>query len=227
MPELTMQTVWGACEGEDVIIVADEGFESYLWSTGAHTPSILVNETGLYSVTVTDEYGCSNTKEVEVIIASYPNIFEIEVSDWTSNQNVITVITEASENSASFEYSLDGINYQTSNTFTGLVPGIYTVYVKSICGSDEAETYLLSYPKFFTPNGDGTNETWRIAYSFLEPDMQIYIFDRYGKLLTGFGPDSIGWDGKLNGERLPATDYWFVVTRQNGKTYKGHFSLIR
>lgn len=227
LPQLTMQTVWGACEGEDVTIVADPGFEDYSWSTGAQTPSITVSETGTYSVTVTDENGCINSQQVEVIIASFPEILQIEVSDWTSDQNVITVITESSENPGSFEYSIDGINYQSSNTFTGLIPGIYDVYVRSLCGTDQADTYLLSYPKFFTPNGDGTNETWRIAYSSLEPDMQIYIFDRYGKLITGFGPNSMGWDGKLNGERLPATDYWFAVTRQDGRVYKGHFSLVR
>ncbi|HYD92771.1 MAG TPA: T9SS type B sorting domain-containing protein [Flavobacterium sp.] len=53
------------------------------------------------------------------------------------------------------------------------------------------------------------------------------MFDRYGKLITGFGPNSPGWDGTLNGKKLPSTDYWFVVKRQNGKEYKGHFSMIR
>ena len=95
-------------------------------------------------------------------------------------------------------------------------------------GLAQYETYILSYPKFFTPNGDGINETWRIKYaSLLEPDMLIYIYDRYGKLIAGFGANHPGWDGTLNGYKLPATDYWFVVVRQDGKEYKGHFSMLR
>jgi gliding motility-associated-like protein len=86
---------------------------------------------------------------------------------------------------------------------------------------------LLSYPKFFTPNGDGVNETWRIKYAVKEPGMKVVIFDRYGKIITSFGANSEGWDGTYNGTRLPATDYWFVVTRQDGREFKGHFSMLR
>ncbi len=107
--------------------------------------------------------------------------------------------------------------------------GVYMVFVKdkNECGIATKEVVLLNYPKFFTPNADGFNERWRIKFSTFEPDMQVYIFDRYGKLITGFTGDNEGWDGKLNGEPLPAGDYWFVVERQSGKIYKGHFSLLR
>ena len=36
-----------------------------------------------------------------------------------------------------------------------------------------------------------------------------------------------GWDGTLNNTQLPSDDYWFIVTRENGKDYRGHFSLKR
>jgi gliding motility-associated-like protein len=57
--------------------------------------------------------------------------------------------------------------------------------------------------------------------------MLIYIYDRYGKIVSSFDANNLGWDGTYNGYRLPATDYWFVVKRQNGKEYKGHFSMMR
>jgi gliding motility-associated-like protein len=80
------------------------------------------------------------------------------------------------------------------------------------------------YPKFFTPNGDGYNDTWKIKFSDLETSMIIKIFDRYGKLLKELTQNN-SWDGTFNGQELPASDYWFAVTRNNGKEYKGHFSL--
>jgi gliding motility-associated-like protein len=40
---------------------------------------------------------------------------------------------------------------------------------------------------------------------------KIYIFDRYGKLLKQISPTGKGWDGTFNGERLPSSDYWFVL----------------
>jgi gliding motility-associated-like protein len=153
----------------------------------------------------------------------------VKVEDWTDNSNVITVVMENENGENNFEYSLDNINYQDSPVFTGLAPGQYTVYVKDKfdCGLDTKPTYILTYPKFFTPNGDNINDYWKIKFSSLEPDMLIYIYDRYGKLITGFGADSKGWDGTFNDARLPATDYWFVVKRQNGEELKGHFSMIR
>jgi gliding motility-associated-like protein len=44
----------------------------------------------------------------------------------------------------------------------------------------------------------------------------LQLFDRYGKLIKEL-QNNIGWDGTFNGHELPATDYWFVVTRSNGK----------
>ncbi|QYJ68087.1 T9SS type B sorting domain-containing protein [Flavobacterium litorale] len=229
LPQLQMQDVWSACEGKSVRIVADAGYESYLWSTEEETRAITVEETGEYTVTVTDTQGCETTKTVTVTNSQAPEINEVTIEDWTENNNIITVILENTTDLDHFEYSLDGIIYQESNTFTGLEPGQYDVYVrdKFDCGIATEDVFLLTYPKFFTPNGDGVNETWRIEFSRLEPDLHVYIYDRYGKAITGFLSSSEGWDGTLNGKKLPATDYWFVVTRQNGKEYKGHFSMVR
>jgi gliding motility-associated-like protein len=40
-------------------------------------------------------------------------------------------------------------------------------------------------------------------------------------------PSSLGWDGTLNGEPLPADDYWFTLKLEDGREAKGHFSLKR
>ena len=201
----------------------------YLWSTGATTQSITVNGAGTYTVDVSIIYGvgiCTSTAEIVVSPSGPPTFVEIETSDWTANSNTITVVATGP---GDYEYSLDGVNYQESPIFNNLAVGIYTVYINDIngCGSIPVEVLLLNYPKFFTPNGDGINETWRIPLSFHEPGMEIKIFDRYGKFITAFGPFAPGWDGTYNGERLPSTDYWFVVTRQDGKIHRGHFSMIR
>lgn len=84
----------------------------------------------------------------------------------------------------------------------------------------------LPYPKFFTPNNDGYNDTWTIDFAYLKPNTGIQIYDRYGKLLKVLLLNG-SWNGQFNSQELPATDYWFVVTRANGQEYKGHFSLKR
>ncbi|HEX8269554.1 MAG TPA: T9SS type B sorting domain-containing protein [Flavobacterium sp.] len=230
-PVLQMATQWPLCEGQNAVIVADSGFDSYLWSTGESTSSIIVTEPGTYTVKVTTNYpseSCSATYPIEVIASNPPAIEAIETSDWTASDNSITIVlTEGSI--GNYEYSLDNINFQPESTFTGLAAGIYTVYINDIngCGDVQETVYLLNYPNFFTPNEDGYNDLWKIENSELEPNLRTYIYDRYGKLLTGFGSDSTGWDGTLNGSRLPSTDYWFVVIREDGTHHRGHFTLKR
>lgn len=229
-PIILVADIVSLCQNKDVTIDAGSGFDSYLWSNGAVSESITVSEAGSYSVTVTQNHGnvvCSSTKDFLVKISNSATIAKIEIQDWTENNNIIVV--ELADNSlGNYEYSIDGTVYQDSNTFSNLETGDYIVYVrdKNGCGTVDQEVFLLNYPKFFTPNGDSYNDTWSIKFSETEPSLNIKIFDRYGKFIKNLDAFS-AWDGTYNGRELPSTDYWFVVTRANGKIYKGHFTLKR
>lgn len=87
--------------------------------------------------------------------------------------------------------------------------------------------YLLDAPLFFTPNGDGYNDTWHIISARSELNMTVYIYDRFGKLIKILKPNDSGWNGSYNNQQLPASDYWYVVERPNEPLIKGHFSLKR
>jgi gliding motility-associated-like protein len=52
----------------------------------------------------------------------------------------------------------------------------------------------------------------------------IFIYDRYGKLITKINTNSDGWDGTFNGNPLPSDD-WYTAKLQDGRETKGHFSL--
>jgi gliding motility-associated-like protein len=217
------------CNGNPVYLTANPGYSSYTWSNGEKTRVIAVTKPGLYTVTVTKAHGdqfCEAVAEMEIFNSSTPEIVRIETTDWTQSENTITVYAQGA---GEFAYSIDGVNFQESNVFTGLECGKYKVYVKDAkgCGITDQDVLLLYYPNFFTPNGDGTHDKWQIKYSILEPHLKVSIFDRYGKHITSFGGTSEGWDGSLNGANLPSTDYWFVVTRADGREYKGHFAMLR
>lgn len=229
-PVLNMELAQTICEGQQLTINADPGLESYLWSTGETTPSITVDTPGIYTVEVTltqNSITCTALYTVNVVLSQPATIHHIETSDWTNEENTISVIID--QPSGNYSFSLDNVHFQTSNTFYGLAPGLYTVYIKDGSGCDgvSQQVYLLAYPKFFTPNNDGYNDFWQVFYAKAEPNLKVYIFDRYGKLLTGFGSESMGWDGKYNGRELPSTDYWFLVIRQDGNEHRGHFAMKR
>ncbi|NBC57330.1 MAG: T9SS type B sorting domain-containing protein [Bacteroidetes bacterium] len=98
---------------------------------------------------------------------------------------------------------------------------------KNGCGEALRRVFLLDYPQFFTPNGDGFNDKWQIINSRQEIFTKIYIFDRYGKLIADINPTGSGWDGTMNGKPMPSNDYWFRVEREDGRVHTGHFTLKR
>lgn len=228
-PILNMEEFWTICEEDSIEVEADTGYDNYLWSTGETTRIITVFDSGTYIVTASNSYGsltCDVTKTITVVESNVATITNVETMDWSQNNNSISVEVQGS---GDYEYSLNGFTYQDSNEFNNLIIDDYIIYVKDKngCGITTDDVYLLFYPSYFTPNGDNINDTWQIYNADKEPNNVISIFNRYGKLITQLKPSSQGWDGTLNGNRLPTSDYWFVLNRQNGKQYKGHFTLKR
>ncbi len=211
-------------------------FYAFEWSTGARSRTISVNQPGIYTVKVIDtRYAsrCEKTRTITVTASDVAIITGIDIVDLTDN-NTVTVHVRPSNNvSTNYLYSIDLPNgpFQASNHFEGVEAGIHTVYVydDNGCGVVSKDIAVLSIPKFFTPNNDGVNETWNIigVNSLFYGNSKIYIFDRFGKLLANVDPRGPGWNGIYSGTPLPATDYWFVLELDNGRTVKGHFSLIR
>jgi gliding motility-associated-like protein len=227
---LTDETI-GLCENEYLILDAGSGFTSYEWNTNPpqFTQQITVNSGGIYEVTVTNALNCSDTKTFTIEASGIATIEEIIIEDFQESNSATIQISASSL--GDYEYSLDGSNYQDSNLFTNLTAGEYTVYVqdKKGCGIVYETFHILDYPKYFTPNGDGYNDTWNIKNldkRNLENSV-ITIFDRYGKLLKQITGPSEGWNGTFNGNLLPSSDYWFTIELTNGKTIKGHFTLKR
>jgi gliding motility-associated-like protein len=228
-PIIPIQDIVPICENNTILVDAGSGASSYLWSNGKTTQTITIDSPADLTVTATKNYGtlsCSSNKTFKVKTSNIAKITAVQTKDWTDDDNTITVFATGA---GDYEYSIDGLNYQNSNQFSGVNSGEYTVHArdKNGCGTAVEEVYLLMYPKFFTPNGDGSNDTWKIKSSDIEKEITLKIYDRFGKLIKVINSNSNGWDGTYIGQTLPATDYWFVVTRKNGKEYTGHFSLRR
>lgn len=196
---------------------------------GANGQTFVAADAGVYTFEATNIFGCTNSRNITVSFSSLANIEDIVVTDLLDNNSVRVLVS----GDGSYEYSLDGINgpYQSSNLFTNVAPGIYEVFVRDRkgCGVVSQRISVLGIPRFFTPNGDGFNDLWHVigVSNEFQPNTKIYIFDRYGKLITQIMPGGLGWDGTLNGSPLPSTDYWYRIIFEDGREVKGHFSLVR
>lgn len=87
----------------------------------------------------------------------------------------------------------------------------------------------IEIPRFFTPNGDGENDTWSPRNIQQYPNILTQIYDRYGRLLKEL-TNRDTWDGTYNGKALPTGDYWYIITlgeENDQREFKGHFTLFR
>ncbi|MBW8201957.1 T9SS type B sorting domain-containing protein [Flagellimonas abyssi] len=232
LPNPGLEEVYVICPDSPELVLDAGTFESYRWedengSLIGNGQTIDVTDLGKYTLTVIETkngLSCSNTVGFEVLSSGAPESFEI-TADGLSDRVTLTVDAVGT---GDFEYSIDGRSYQSSNQFE-VFPGKYTVFVRDLlgCRTISKELIAIGYQKFFSPNGDGINDSWNIIGGELYPDAQLFLYDRYGKLLGQLTPQGQGWDGTILGRRMPSTDYWFKYVYDNGKTYAGHFSLRR
>ena len=216
---------------------------SYKWTdeNGAVISNIStasVTTGGIYTVIATSGLNCQSFPQTVTVIESdiaTISLTDITITDGTDN-NSITINT-TNLGIGDYEFNLDDSfgSYQDEPLFENVAPGLHTIYIqdKNNCGIAEIEVAVIGFPKFFTPNNDGFNDTWQIkgvSADFYATSI-IYIYDRFGKIITKIDPTTEGWNGLYNGKMLPSTDYWFTaqLIDENGtiREKKGHFSLIR
>ena len=98
-------------------------------------------------------------------------------------------------------------------------PGSYRVVcsvTNGECTSDSTEMLVaisesyLKVPNVFTPNGDGQNDEFRVAYRSLR-EFHIWVYNRWGKLVYESTDPAKGWDGNINGRPAAEGAYYYVV----------------
>ncbi len=173
---------------------------------------------------------CSNESSFTITI--FPSMdFVLTENNLQIHENTVNVVM--TNTSISYEYAIDNGSFQSSPLFSGLSNGTHTLYVQDINGcvlksiQFEIETAVsIHIPLFFTPNNDGENDVWQITDT-QNTIKEIYVYDRYGKLLKQIPLQSKSWDGLYRGYPKESNDYWYVITLRTGEQLNGHFTLKR
>jgi len=188
-----------------------------------------VNEEGNYSVIVSTSKGCDRTRNINVTASDIAHLNTVSILDLSDSNTVTANITGQGD----YQYSLDLPNgpFQDSNFFENVPSGIHDLYIndKNGCGIIKKNIAVLGIPKFFTPNNDGYNDYWKIkgTSETFNSHTQIFIYDRYAKLIKQITASGNGWDGTYVGNPMPADDYWYTIKLEDGREAKGHFALKR
>jgi len=245
LPVITSASSSGAinCGSGSSTLTAISAGNTLTWNGGA-----LVNATNPSTVSTAGNYTITSTSAANGCTASASaSVSQTTInSSFTANPLSGTVpllvdFTNTSNNPAGTSYSWNFGDSNTANTTnssnTYTLIGNYTVTLTatdaaSLCTAtntitiDVIENSYISLPNVFTPNGDNSNDVFKIDTKGIE-ELSCEIFNRWGlKIYTLLGTKD-SWDG-IN--QLVGT-YFYILTAKgyDGKEYaqQGFISLFK
>jgi gliding motility-associated-like protein len=172
-------------------------------------------------VKVTNASGCFVTATTNVVSPEVPVIKNINITN--SNASILM------ETIGTYEYSLDGIQWQISNTFSNLANGVHAVFVRikdKICSVSTSTFTIFEIPNVITPNGDNVNDTWKIEGIEVYKGSAVKVFNRFGETVySTIISSNFEWDGKLSGRPLPTGNYFYIINLSDGRVLTGNLLI--
>ncbi len=242
------------CPGESSQLLAT-GAQTYQWTSNPvdnslngqqalDNPLVTPSTTTIYTVVGKDSNTCVNSATIAVNTSPLPSPHIFASPNPVSIFSPIVHLFDGNSTSTTWYWDLgDGTTSTQDNfyhTFSDQDTGRYlvTLIVSNVHGCiDSTQEWVIvrpdgTYyvPNSFTPNGDGKNDVFKV-YGMGTQDFEIYIYDRWGKLVYTSKDMNEGWNGKLNDKELPDGIYNYVVIQKDvmgiRHTKPGSVTLIR
>ena len=188
----------------------------------------------------TTDNGCSSVAKTQDII-----VFGTPAVDAGKDQTVLEggevqltgIVTATADLALSYKWSpstgldRDDILTPITSPSRDITYQLMVTTPQGCSATDDVYIHVLQNPEIpnaFTPNGDGINDEWNIKYLSSYPKATVNVFNRYGgKVYSSMGTAK-SWDGKYNGEYVPAGVYYYVIDPKNGrKVISGSLTVLR
>ncbi len=195
-------------------------------STDRDPPEISYNAPGNYNIQLVLDEGTPGQENFcrNVVVLESP---EVNLGNDTLLPPGSSLTLDAGDHAA-WEWSTG----ETTRTIEVDAPGTYTAVVTNEYGCQATDEIVVSMdigiPNFFTPNGDGVNDTWEIPYLESVPQARVLIYDRFGSLVASYLYGNGGWDGTRDGVPVREDTYWYVIMLDaQSKPLKGPVTVKR
>ncbi len=231
LPEVLPQVL---CLQDDLVLGVPEGYDSYLWSTGATTPSITVHQPGSYWVDVVEGL-CTASDTMVVLGQSEPLRMEDVLScagrtvRLSTAPGLTSILWSTGSSDPELAVAESGIYWYTAIDALGcVVRDTVEVEVMTVFNAD------TDVPNVFSPNGDGRNETFRVHFPELGT-FSMEVFNRWGQLLYDTSDPRRGWNGGVDNtkDEVPDGTYFYIIKLRDlcndgpPTVHTGHVTLLR
>ena len=216
--ELGKDTV--ICKGEKINLFAQDGFNTYRWSTGDTTQRITVSTEGVYTLKTKDHCGIQ-TDNIRVRVDTIP-IGIIELGNDTTTcmfGSDVPVVLTANVPLPNYLWSTGDTTWQVTVNDRGL----YRLQSKFRCGIVSDSIFVeecppqIFFPKAFSPGNDGKNDVFRAVVVNTRVDLMI-IYNRWGQKIYESNDPYPEWDGTINNEPAPVGLYAYLVYYSDAKS---------
>jgi gliding motility-associated-like protein len=239
-PQLGADTTSCGCAGSASLVLSgavNEPNLTYAWSNSSSSDNTTINASGDYSLTITNQYGCSAADTINVrFVCLLPEITAVPNDTVFEGDTLALEVNNGTYPSATFSYLWGSSDINTISDIHSANPqvappgsgqNLYTVSVKDdlygCVGYDTISIFsipptLFIIPTVFSPNGDGVNDYF---YPYLpnSQTMQVnlmHIYNRYGQLVYSCTNcnnqlPNAGWDGFYNNASEPIGAYSYFV----------------
>ncbi len=238
------------CSGNPIRVTPNSPEFTYLWSSGETSSTIMpiVTESTVYTVTVTDAHGCTGTASVTVNPSPTAN-FSVNSTDFEMEDGMaLAIFTNLSDGGDTWHWNFGDYHNsgnqsnEISPSYTYTRPGFYTVWmvVSTVDNCRDSVSKVITVtnpfafyiPSAFTPNLNGLNEVFAPTGIGVSPNnYEMYIYNSYGEIIYHTTELFGAWDGKVNGQLVPADVYvyHFIIESMEGflRKYTGTVTVIR
>jgi gliding motility-associated-like protein len=235
------------CLGDKILLSAGGGY-AYQWfpSTGLSCdncpdPFASPSQTTLYSVSIADELGCSDTLTTTLTVHPLP-VLKVNTTDTAIVFGIPVQL---------FAMGSESIHYYWTPA-TGLSDNLipnpianptkttdYIVMVTDIHKCRSYDTVLVRVrtdvpiliPSAFSPNGDGVNDVFGIVNLTFHRVMEFRVFNRWGQEVFSTQDSYKGWDGTFKGQKATPGVYQYLIRISSpdgqARLFKGDVTLVQ
>lgn len=185
------------------------------------------NDAGSNQIGADDEEGLGGSAPCEISFTAFVTDGVIH-NEWQLTKDPSFEDIEYRFNTQDLDYTFldEGVHYvrYIGSNADGSCECISDVYQVSIGASQ------LLVPNAFSPNGDGVNDEWKVAYRSIL-DFNCWIFDRQGHEVCHLSSPDQGWNGTVGGKTADSGVFFYVIEAKgtDGKIYKksGDINIVK
>lgn len=206
--------------------------------TGVSGGVFYPDSVGVGTYTITYDYvfdnGCTSNASADITIGSSNITVSAVVEVEECSNGGVTLVAAATGGAGGYDYLWSDGSQENPHTY--VEPGTYSVTVTdadncsgTASGVEVSESLAcLEMANTFTPNADGTNDTWNLDFTaYTSASLEVY--SKWGVLVYSTNSLTINWDGNdMSGNALPAGTYYYIIDLDQGSiTQNGPISIVR